>query len=101
MMKATARDSFSVRTGLKTGSGELHFYSLALLEKAGVGNISRLPFSIKVLLESVLRNEDGAEVTKDDAAALASYNPASPAAREIPFKPARVLMQDFTGVPCL
>ena len=60
-----------------------------------------MPFSIKVLLESVLRNCDGALITEQDVAGLAAWNAKSPAAREVPFKPARVILQDFTGVPAI
>ncbi len=84
-----------------TGNGRAVIYRLENLEKAGLGSISRLPFSIKVLLESVLRNCDGALVTEQDVAALAGWNAKSPAAREVPFKPARVILQDFTGVPAV
>jgi aconitate hydratase len=84
-----------------TGNGHAIIHRLENLEKAGLGSILRLPFSIKVLLESVLRNCDGALVTEQDVAALAGWNAKSPAAREVPFKPARVILQDFTGVPAV
>ncbi len=84
-----------------TGSGKAHLYRLSHLEKTGVGTIDRLPFSIKVLLESVLRNCDGYVVSEDDVRALASYDARSPAQVEVPFKVARVVMQDFTGVPAV
>jgi aconitate hydratase len=86
---------------LDTDNGRAVIYRLENLEKAGLGGISRLPFSIKVLLESVLRNCDGTLVTEQDAAALAGWNAKSPAAQEVPFKPARVILQDFTGVPAV
>jgi aconitate hydratase len=86
---------------LDTGDGRTVIYRLEKLEKAGLGSISRLPFSIKVLLESVLRNCDGALITEQDVAALAGWNAKSPAAQEVPFKPARVILQDFTGVPAI
>ena len=70
-------------------------------QDAGLGNIAALPYSIRVLLESLLRNCDGYEVTEDDVKALAGWQAASPAQVEIPFKPARVVLQDFTGVPCV
>ena len=66
-----------------------------------MGNVDKLPFSIKVLLESLLRNENGYDVTDEDVRALAAYDAASPAEVEIPFKPARVILQDFTGVPAV
>ena len=71
------------------------------MEKFGHGTVSRLPFSIKVLLEALLRNCDGTLVTQDDVIALAKWNSKLPAAREVPFKPARVILQDFTGVPAV
>jgi aconitate hydratase len=86
---------------LNTGGGSAVIYRLESLEKRGLGGISRLPFSIKVLLESVLRHCDGALITEQDVAALAAWNAKSPAAREVPFKPARVILQDFTGVPAI
>jgi len=77
------------------------FYSLPALEKAGLGRISRLPVSLRIVLESVLRNVDGQKVTERDVRALAAWNAKSPAPEEIPFVVARVLLQDFTGVPLL
>jgi aconitate hydratase len=77
------------------------FYSLPALEKAGLGKISRLPISIRIVLESVLRNADGQKVTERDVRTLAAWNAKSPAPEEIPFVVARVLLQDFTGVPLL
>ena len=85
----------------ETGSGQAYYYRLAKLQEDGLGEISRLPFSIRVLLESLLRNEDGFEVSAEDIRALASYDPKAPKATEIPFKPARVILQDFTGVPAV
>ena len=82
------------------GSGE-KFHSLPQLEKAGVGKISRLPVSIRVVLESVLRNCDGKKVTEKDIKALANWEPKAERTEEIPFTVARVLLQDFTGVPLL
>ena len=77
------------------------FYSLPQLEKAGVGPISRLPHSIRVVLESVLRNCDGQKITADDVRELANWQPNGKRVEEIPFVVARVLLQDFTGVPLL
>ncbi|MCA1615804.1 MAG: aconitate hydratase, partial [Acidobacteria bacterium] len=77
------------------------FYSLPQLEKEGVGPVSRLPVSIRVVLESVLRNVDGTAVEEDDVRALANWRPVGERTEEIPFKVARVLLQDFTGVPLL
>ena len=101
MTEKHRQDAFGARAVLDTGNGGAVIYRLESLEKRGLGAISRLPFSIKVLLESVLRNCDGALVTEKDAAALAAWNAKSPAAREVPFKPARVILQDFTGVPAI
>ena len=101
MTEKSRYDPFGARAVLNTGGGNVVIYRLESLEKRGLGGISRLPFSIKVLLESVLRNCDGALITEQDVAALAGWNAKSPAAREVPFKPARVILQDFTGVPAI
>jgi aconitate hydratase len=77
------------------------FYSLPKLEKEGVGPVSRLPFSIRVLLESVLRNYDGKRISEEDITGLANWRPNASRTREIPFQVARILLQDFTGVPLL
>ncbi len=83
-----------------TGSGEAHLFSLKKLEELGYGNVSRLPFTIKILLEAVLREYDGFAITEDDVKILADYNAKSPSG-EVPFKPSRVVLQDFTGVPAV
>src|SRR5438034_3636178 len=88
--------SFSLTAG-RTGQ----FYSLPQLEKEGLGAVSRLPVSIRVVLESVLRNFDGQKITEDDVRALASWQAAAERTEEVPFVVARVLLQDFTGVPLL
>ena len=95
------RDYFGAKATFETGSGSAYLYRLDQLTKAGFSGIDRFPFSIKIMLESVLRECDGFLVTKDDVERLASYNPKKPAKEEIPFKPARVLLQDFTGVPAV
>ena len=95
------KDSFGVRATLETHQGKFAFYRLSKLEESGLGKISRLPFSIKVLLEVVLRNLDGYQVTEDDVRNLAGWEARSSKPVELPFKPARVVMQDFTGVPCV
>ena len=77
------------------------FYSLPALEKAGVGPVSRLPVSIRIVLESVLRNCDGKKVTEQNVRALANWKPKAPRTEEIPFVVARIVLQDFTGVPLL
>src|ERR1700676_2768138 len=92
---------FGARDTFDTGTGRAGIYRLAKLEELGLGRISALPFSIRLLLESLLRNCDGYEVTEDDVKNLADWNAAAPAEIEIPFKPARVVLQDFTGVPCV
>jgi len=94
-------DAFGARGVLDTDRGGAVIYRLENLEKGGLSGISRLPFSIKVLLESLLRNFDGALISEQDVVALAGWNAKSPAAREVPFKPARVILQDFTGVPAI
>src|ERR1700716_3712370 len=77
------------------------YYSLPALEEAGIGKISRLPVSIRIVLESVLRNCDGKKVSEKDVIALSNWNAKEPAAEEIPFVVARIVLQDFTGVPLL
>ncbi len=94
-------DSFGARSQLEFGSNRIAYYRLSKLAEAGIADVSRLPFSIKILIENVLRSENGVEISKDDVVRLANYNPASPAQVELPFMPARVLLQDFTGVPCV
>ncbi|MCX7887401.1 MAG: aconitate hydratase AcnA [Verrucomicrobiae bacterium] len=86
----------------EAGNGRrAHFYSLPALEEAGYGTISRLPVCLRIVLESLLRNADGQKVTEADVRALAAWNPKSPVQKEIPFVVARVILQDFTGVPLL
>src|SRR3954468_21533407 len=94
-------DPFNARATLKTSSGSYTYYALNALKRQGIGHIDRLPFSIKVLLEAMLRNLDGFIVTADDVAGLASWNAKKPAVEELPFMPGRVVLQDFTGVPCV
>src|SRR5581483_8367321 len=88
--------SFTLASG-NTG----RFYSLPALERAGIGNLSRLPVSIRIVLESVLRNCDGRKVTTEHVRQLANWQPNAPRTREIPFVVSRILLQDFTGVPLL
>ncbi|MFZ1416658.1 MAG: aconitate hydratase AcnA [Defluviicoccus sp.] len=94
-------DTFRARRTLKVGDASYEYYSLAAAEAAGLGSVSRLPFSLKVLLENLLRWEDGRTVTADDIRAIAAWLERGAADREIAFRPARVLMQDFTGVPAV
>ena len=95
-------DSFGVRRQLKVGRKTYDYFSLAAAEEAGLSGISRLPVSMKVLLENLLRNEDGVAVTKADLTAVAAWlEDKGSRQHEIAFSPARVLMQDFTGVPAV
>lgn len=89
------------RTPFETGSGTAHYYRLEHLEGLGLGQVSRLPVSIKILLESVLRHCDGQLVREEDLRRIAGWNPAAPTDEEIPYRPARVILQDFTGVPAV
>lgn len=89
----------STKQTFDTGNGEANFYSLPKLNELGY-SVDRLPFSIKILLEAVLRENDGYAITDADIETLATYNAASPEG-EIPFKPSRVVLQDFTGVPAV
>jgi aconitate hydratase len=91
-------DSFGTRTTLSAGSDTIDYFSLHALARAGFPGVSRLPFSLKILLENLLRREDNAFVRADDIRALAS---GAQGDKEISFMPARVLLQDFTGVPCV
>lgn len=94
-------DPFNARRTLSTRHGAYAYYDLAALSRAGIGRVERLPYSIKVLLEAMLRNLDGFVVTADDVSGLAGWNASSPAQVEMPFMPGRVILQDFTGVPCV
>jgi aconitate hydratase len=93
-------DSFKSASTLTSGKTTVSLYRLKSLESAGV-NLSRLPFSLRILLENLLRHEDGRTVTADDIKFLASWDPKAEPSREIAYMPARVLMQDFTGVPAI
>lgn len=99
MSTTSRKDTFGVRKTLNTAMGDVAYYSLDAFAAKGFPGVSRLPFSIRIMLESILRHEDGFEVTEDHARILGSYHPQNPAREELPFKPARVLLQDFTGVP--
>ncbi|WP_213805662.1 aconitate hydratase [Granulicella sp. dw_53] len=93
-------DSFHSASTLTSGNSTVHYFRLNALESAGV-SLTRLPFSLRVLLENLLRHEDGRTVTADDIRFLASWDPKAEPSREIAYMPARVLMQDFTGVPAI
>jgi aconitate hydratase len=95
------QDSLKTRRKLKVGVKSYDYFSLKAAEKAGIGAISRLPFSLKVLLENLLRYEDGRSVTTTDIKALGAWLKQRRSDREISYRPARVLMQDFTGVPAV
>jgi len=101
MTQAASSDPFQARDIFQCGGQDIGIYRLSRLEDQGLGKISALPYSIRVLLEAVLRNCDGFVVGEDDVKNLASWNAAAPAKVEIPFKPARVVLQDFTGVPAV
>ncbi len=91
-------DSFKARTALNVGGTQYEILSLAALKSL---NVERLPFSLKILLENLLRFEDGVNVTKADIEAILKWDPKAQPSYEIAFTPARVIMQDFTGVPCI
>lgn len=95
------QNPMGARSTLETGTGPATLYRLNALEEQGLGRVSRLPFSIKVLLESMLRHLNGREIKETDIESLLNWDARQPAAHELPFKPARVLLQDFTGVPAL
>ena len=93
-------NSFNSRSTLKVGSKEYEIYRLDALDKQGIST-KHLPFSLRILLENLLRTEDGRNVTKEEMRALAAWNSKSKPEKEIAFTPSRVLLQDFTGVPCV
>jgi aconitate hydratase len=94
-------NSFGTRTDLRVGGQTVQMFSLPALEKAGFPGVARLPYSMKILLENLLRREDNAFVKADDIRAVAEWDATSAVEKEISFMPARVLLQDFTGVPCV
>src|SRR6187431_1874802 len=101
-MSTTSLYSFNARQTLRVGDKEYSAYSITHAEKNGLPDVSRLPFAMKVLLENLLRYEDGRTVTKADIEAVAAWiDNKGKAEKEIAFRPARVLMQDFTGVPAV
>lgn len=99
----TYKDVFGARTALKGGYGSVNYYRLAALPQQGVQNLDRLPFTVKIILENLLRHAGGEHATMDDVLALAQWVPgqASTSEAEYPYLPARVLLQDFTGVPAV
>jgi aconitate hydratase len=95
-------DPFGARKSVDLGSGPEAVYRLSALEEAGLApGLSRLPYSIRILLEAALRNCDGSTVTEDDVRRLAAWEPQAAERTELPFKPGRLLLQDFSGVPCV
>jgi aconitate hydratase len=99
-MTISAANSFGTRDKLNVGAQSFEIHRLETLETKGISHLSKLPFSLRILLENLLRCEDGRFVHKDDIAALAKWTPNGPQ-KEIAFMPARVLLQDFTGVPAV
>src|SRR2546426_7769888 len=93
-------NSFNARSTLKVGTKEYEIYRLDALDKQGIST-KHLPYSLRILLENLLRTEDGQNVKKEDIRALANWNRNSKPDKEIAFTPSRVLLQDFTGVPCI
>ncbi len=101
-MSPASKNSLGSRDTLKVGSRSYDVYRLdVLLERRGIGHVSQLPFSLRVLLENLLRQEDGSSVRTADIEALSEWQPRAATRSEIAFMPARVLLQDFTGVPAV
>ncbi|MCL6452358.1 MAG: aconitate hydratase AcnA [Alicyclobacillus sp.] len=98
---ATYRDPFGIRKSLNVGGKSYAYFRLNGLEEQGIGPVSKLPFSIKILLEAVVRQYDEHAIDKEHVVALANWNAKAPQDAEVPFKPARILLQDFTGVPAV
>ena len=94
-------DEFGARTRLECSGGSGVLYRIQKLAEDGIAEVSRLPYSIKILLEAALRQCDGFEITREDVERIARWSPETAGKEEIPFKPARVVMQDFTGVPAV
>jgi aconitate hydratase len=94
-------DSFKAADTLRVGNRSYRYYRLDALERAGVARMAALPFSLRILLENLMRHEDGRSTRREDIEALARWDPGKKDRREIAFRPARVLLQDFTGVPAV
>ena len=92
------KDSFGARSALEVGGNEFEIFRLDAVKE---GHVDRLPYSLKILLENLLRHEDGRDVTRDDILALANWDPKTAPSTEISFTPSRVILQDFTGVPAV
>ncbi|MBO6938917.1 MAG: aconitate hydratase AcnA [Deltaproteobacteria bacterium] len=97
----TSKDSFGARATIEVDGESIDIYRLEALTKAGLGDVRRLPYSIRVLLENLVRFEDGNTVTKADIEAVAKWDPKAAPSQEIAYRPSRVLLQDFTGVPAV
>ena len=97
----TYAGSFKALDSLRVGDRSYSYVRLAALQDAGIAKLAQLPFSLKILLENLLRFEDGVSVEREDVEALARWHPGRRSEREIAFRPARVLLQDFTGVPAV
>ncbi|MFT9488504.1 MAG: aconitate hydratase AcnA [Tepidibacillus sp.] len=95
------QDVFTVRSELQVGDKTYKYYSLKALEEKGIGQVSKLPFSIKVLLEAAVRQVDGKAITEEHVRQLANWDKGAGKDKEVPFKPARIVLQDFTGVPAV
>ncbi len=95
------KNPFGARVKFDTGSGPAYMYNIHVLEEQGIAPVSKLPFTIKILLENLLRHVDGRVVTEDDVVALAQWQPQAEKRPDIPYMPARVVLQDFTGVPAV
>lgn len=93
------KDQYGVRSSLTVGNKGYQYYSLPELEKQGIGPVSKLPFSIKVLLEAAVRQFDGRAITEEHVKQLATWSEKAAHNKEVPFIPARIVLQDFTGVP--
>ena len=92
------KDTFGARSTLTVGGND---YEIFRLDAVSDGHVARLPYSLKILLENLLRHEDGRDVTRDDILAIANWDPKAAPSTEISFTPARVILQDFTGVPAV
>src|SRR5436190_11499288 len=97
----TTSNSFSSKAQIAVGSSTVELYRLDALVRAKVGDVETLPFSLRILLENLLRHEDGKTVNPADVEAVARWNPSERVDHEVQLRPARVLMQDFTGVPAV
>ncbi|MSQ08056.1 MAG: aconitate hydratase AcnA [Dehalococcoidia bacterium] len=96
-----SKDQFGSKTSLDTRDGRVHYYALSSIQKAGLIDLAKTPFTIRILLENVLRQADGGPATVDHVRLVSSWRPEKRPEREFPYMPARVVLQDFTGVPCV